>query len=152
MLHRRNDFGLVLVDRFDDKQIDAQLRERFAIGVHGLPFTDPYKLERILGYHYACIGQSQFSSLIDMAIGSFRFAINAFTLNQTERLGTAARLLGLMSPLFLRDGKAEINSISLHFSPDTIKVDAYRKRYQEVAAFLREAGLGTDQQFQEGTA
>ncbi len=152
ILHRRNDFGLVLVDRFDDKQIDAQLRERFAIGVHGLPYTDPYKLERILGYHYACIGQSHFSSLIDIALGSFRFAINAFTLNQTERLGTAAKLLGLLSPLFLRDGGSEINSISLHLSPDTIKVDAHRKRYRDVVAFLRQAGLETDQQFEDGTA
>jgi hypothetical protein len=147
VLHRRGEYGLVLVDRFDDRQIDTQLRERFAVGVHGLPFTDPYRLERILGYHYSCIGQSHFTSLVDIAIGSLRFAINAFTLNQGDRLPTARKLIRLLGPLFMRDHQPSISPISLHFSPDTIKVDAYRKRYREVIGFLRDAGLEVSQGF-----
>jgi len=151
LMHRRSDFGLVLVDRFSDSQIDAQLRERFSIGVTGLPYTDPYRLTRVLGFHYSCIGQSHFSSLIDIAIGSFRYAVNAFSQGGPTRLATARSLLALLSPLFLRNINGEVSTISLHFSPDTVRVPAYRARYDALKAFLSDAGLPTSQDISDAS-
>jgi len=61
------------------------------------------RLARILGFHYAAIGQSHFGSLIDIILGSFRFAVNAHTRNQAEKLTTAGHLLSLLRRLFLRN-------------------------------------------------
>ena len=33
LLNRRKDCGLVLIDRFTDKQVDAHLREKFSVGL-----------------------------------------------------------------------------------------------------------------------
>lgn len=40
LLNRRNSEGLVLIDRFSDSQIDGHLREKFTIGIRGLPYTN----------------------------------------------------------------------------------------------------------------
>jgi hypothetical protein len=50
--------GLVLIDRFTDKQIDAHLAEKFSIGVTGLPHTAELRLSNVVGFHYAAVGQS----------------------------------------------------------------------------------------------
>ena len=74
--------GLVLIDRFTDRQIDAHLAEKFCVGVTGLPHSAQLRLSNVIGFHYAAVGQSHFSSLIDVVLGSLRFAINAFTRNE----------------------------------------------------------------------
>lgn len=57
--------GLVLMDRFTDKQIDAHLAQKFSVGVTGLPHTAQLRLSNVVGFHYAAVGQSHFSSLRD---------------------------------------------------------------------------------------
>lgn len=141
-LHRPNSHGLVLIDRFTDRQIDAHLREKFSIGLTGdkLPFAQQLRLDRIVGYHYSAIGQSHFSSLIDIVIGSFRFAVNA--LKSGKGLPTARKLLRLLAPLFYRDPHSqEVHEISMFFSPKRIKVDKYRKQYESLKAFMAENGI-----------
>lgn len=96
--------GLVLIDRFNDKgnAIDAHLREKFTVGITGLPFSNEKRLENITGFHYSAIGQSHFPSVVDVALGSLRLAINAYTRRNTDLLPTANTLLGLLSPIFWR--------------------------------------------------
>lgn len=150
LLNRRSDYGLVLVDRFSDSQIDAQLRERFAIGVKGLPYTDPYRLERILGFHYSCIGQSHFATLIDIVLGSFRYAVNVFSKGGGEKAkATAATLLAMLKPLFLEDSAGSVSPISLHFAPDSVRVPKYRERYEALRAYFKAAGLNPAQEIGE---
>ena len=69
--------GLVLIDRFSDTQIDSHLRKKFSTGLTGMPYGDTLKLQNIVGFHYSAIGQSHFGSLIDIVIGSFRYAVTA---------------------------------------------------------------------------
>lgn len=141
-LHRPQSHGLVLIDRFDDKQIDGHLREKFSIGVTGLPYSKKIRLERIIGFHYAAIGQSHFNSVTDIILGSFRFAVNAFTRQDMGRLTTAKHLLKTLSPLFFReDSVGRVSEISLFFSPKIIKIESYREMYSDLASFLSENGI-----------
>lgn len=100
LLSRSQSPGLVLIDRFTDSQIDNHLAEKFSIGVTGLPHTNEMRLSNVIGFHYAAIGQSHFSSLIDIVVGSLRFAINAYTRNQQNNIETAARILEGLQPFF----------------------------------------------------
>ena len=49
LLNRNRGPGIVLIDRFDEKQADAHLAEKFSIGVTGLPHTAQMRLSNIVG-------------------------------------------------------------------------------------------------------
>jgi len=115
--------GVVLIDRFSDSQIDQHLVEKFSTGVTGLPFSKELRLANVIGFHYSAVGQSHFSSLIDIVLGSLRFSINAFTRKDASRMATATTLIKLISPLFHRESSGRVSEISFYFSPKTIKVD-----------------------------
>jgi hypothetical protein len=144
--------GLVLIDRFTDKQIDAHLAEKFCIGVTGLPHTAQMRLSNVVGFHYAAVGQSHFSSLIDVVLGSLRFAINAFSRGETAKIETAKRILEGIEPMFYRnDGdNAPVSELSFYFSPKTIKIPSYREKYAALKMFLAESGIDTAQKVEGG--
>jgi hypothetical protein len=144
VLHRLESQGLVLVDRFSDKQLDAHLVEKFSIGVVGLPHTPQLRLTNIVGFHYAAIGQSHFSSLIDVVLGSLRFAINAHTRNDEKNLAAAGRILEGIAPLFHRetDG-APVSELGFFYSPKIVKVQTYREKYVQLGEFLKKHGVET---------
>lgn len=148
VLHRKEDCGLVLIDRFNDagNAIEAHLAEKFSVGLVGMPYSKEMPLSRILGYHYSAMGQAHFCSLVDIVTGSFRFAINAHTRKQDNLLPSARTILASLSPLFVRD-KAEgpVSELGLTFSPKIVKADKYRVLYQELKGFLEEAGVPTAQ-------
>lgn len=151
VLHREKSHGLVLIDRFSDSQIDAQLRDRFALGVVNMPYSSAIRLNRILGFHYSSIGQSHFPSLIDIALGSLRFAVNAFTKNDQSRLPTGKKIMELLSPLFWRPGSTgRVSNLSLHFSPKIVGVRSYREKYKKLRDFFTECGVEADQQILGG--
>jgi hypothetical protein len=115
MLNRLNDSGLVLIDRFTDggNQIEAHLREKFSVGVRDMPYSRIMHLDRILGFHYSAIGQSHFPSLIDIILGSFRFAVNRHTRRRDEHEATARTMLRLISPLLVRREDEKVSELSL---------------------------------------
>jgi hypothetical protein len=146
LLGRYPDAGLVLIDRFSDRQIDAHLSEKFSVGLTGLPYAAELRLERIVGFHYAAIGQSHFSSIIDIALGSLRFAINAHTRNEEANLETAQMLLRVIQPLFHREPLGgDVHEISFFFSPKVVRVPHYRQRYESLKQFMAEQGINTAQ-------
>jgi hypothetical protein len=63
LLNRTHGPGLVLIDRFNDKQVDAHLAEKFSIGLTGMPHRAEWRLSNIIGFHYSAVGQSHFCSL-----------------------------------------------------------------------------------------
>lgn len=150
ILEREEGRGLVLIDRFTDagNLIDAHLREKFTVGIRGLPFSPVMKLKNILGFHYSAIGQSHFPSLIDVVLGSLRFAINAHTRRQEQNYATAKALLELLAPLFWRGGLpgAGIPELGFAYSPKTIRVVRYREQYKSLKEFLSQGGVATIQQ------
>jgi hypothetical protein len=149
LLAKRKDTGLILIDRFSDGQIDAHLREKFCVGLTNMPYSKTMRLDRVLGFHYAAIGQSHFSSLIDVLIGSMRFVIDAFTSQDQRALATASRMLAQMTPLFEKTSSGQVSVLSINFTPKIIKVDGYRTRYEALKSFLTSCGLGPEQEIRE---
>jgi len=146
LLNRMGQTGLVLIDRFNDEgnMIDAHLSEKFMTGVR-LPYTPEMRLSNIVGFHYSSIGQGHAPSLIDVLLGSFRFALNAHSRNTEEHLATSGQILELMQPLFVFDNEV-VSELSFIFSPKVIKADAYRGKYQALKNFLEDNGLPTAQE------
>ncbi len=147
LLTRLNSYGLCLIDRFSDAQIDAHLREKFSVGVRGLPYAGDMRLDRIIGFHYSAIGQSHFSSIIDIVLGSFRYSVNAHCAQDPSRLKSADTMLRLIGPLFFRsDHSGKVIDLSLNFSPKIIKAERYRNEYQSLKDFLKEKGIDASQE------
>lgn len=73
-LVRMKSQGLVLLDRFNDQNnlIDGHLTEKFSVGLKDMPYSKEYRLKHILGPHYTAVGQSRFTSLIDIVVSSMR--------------------------------------------------------------------------------
>ena len=144
-LNRMHSPGMVLIDRFNDQGnvIDSHLREKFTIGLTGMPYGGgEMRLSNIVGYHYSAIGQSHFPSLVDVALGSLRFALNAHTRAQDQHIASAHQLIGLLEPLFWREeDSAAVPEIGFTFSPKVIRVGRFRERYQQLKDFLAAHGL-----------
>lgn len=135
--------GLVLIDQFNDagNQINAHLRDKFHTGLT-LRNGRTRGLSRILGFHYSAIGQSHFPSLVDVALGSLRFAVNAHTRDEQDNLETAQRLLQILAPMFWRrDDDHRVPEVRFQFSPKTVKRRNYNRQYRDLRAFLVAAGL-----------
>jgi hypothetical protein len=142
-LHRLNDAGIVLIDSFQDKSIIAILREKFSIGVKGLPYTPQHRLQRVLGVHLASVGSSNFCSVIDIVLGSLRHAVNIRS--DRGKLGLANTLLGQLSPLCIRTNLPRVDELSIFFSPKVVKSHAFLQKYLELRDFLAAGGIEASQ-------
>ena len=141
--------GLVLIDRFNDKgnKIEAHLIEKFSVGLTGLPYSSKMRLKSIIGFHYSAIGQSHMPSIVDVVLGSLRFALNTHTRKTDQHLASARTMLGLISPLFWRpDPNRPVPEVGLMFSPKVIRSGPYRARYQALKDYLADAGVQTVQE------
>lgn len=143
---RLKDHGLVLIDRFNDdgNQIEAHLRTKFSTGVSMPDGTK--RLGNIVGLHYSAIGQAHMPTIVDIVIGSFRFAVNVHTRNQDHLAKTASACCKMIEPLFLRDkAGAPIHELSFCFSPKKVNVPHFREKYQSLKDFLSANGIDTRQ-------
>lgn len=118
ILNRDNEHGLVLIDRFSERQIDEHLRTKFSIGLTGLPSCDEMRLGQIVGFHYSAIGQSHSGSFVGVILGSFRLAVNAHSTADAQLLPTAGRLLNMLAPLFFRSPSGLVPESYLFFQPE----------------------------------
>lgn len=148
-LRRTDSYGVVLLDRFNDNgnKIDGHLTEKFSIGLTNMPYGGEYRLNNILGLHYSSVGQSHFTSLIDIAVGSLRHAFNTHTRRNAGHREGALALLRLLSPMFIRNSGSElVSELGMLLSPKIIKSDRYREQYQSLKAFLAEGGVNLAQE------
>jgi hypothetical protein len=132
------DHGIMLIDTFQDKSLAQRLREVFGSGLSGLPYGS-YRLKQILGFHLASIGSSNFCSVIDIALGALRFAIN--NRNDSSKTTTVRNLLALLSPMFVRHDDGRVSEVSFFFSPRKIRVVKYLDHYLALNTFLRTNGI-----------
>lgn len=150
-LNRKRDTGLVLLDRFNDEgnKIDGHVREKVAVGVTGLPYSKEKRLGNLIGVHYSAIGQSHFCSLVDIVVGSLRFAINVHSRDQVKLTGSAGALLNLLSPLFFREegefANEKVSEIGFQFSPKSVRLNHFRAKYLGLHGFLESHGVVCDQ-------
>jgi hypothetical protein len=133
-LTRVQDYGLVLIDTFQDNSVLGFLRQKFSVGLKGLPYSRNYRLDRVLGLHLASIGSSHFCSIVDVALGSLRYSINSR--NDPHHQNVCQTLLTQLSPLLLRTPGGKAEELSVFFSPKTIRAPSYLKEYQNLHAYL----------------
>lgn len=143
-LKRIDDYGLVLIDSFQDTSVVGFLRRKFSTGLKGLPYSGSYRLDRVLGFHVASIGQSNFCSVVDVVLGALRYSVNAR--GNARQQGVASTLLGQLAPMVLRTSSGEVDELSIFFSPKTIRAPSYLKEYQALHAFLAVNGLACQQE------
>jgi len=143
-LARINDHGLVLIDTFQDNTILGFLRRKFSVGLKGLPYSQSFRLDRVLGLHLASIGSSHFCSIVDVVLGALRYSINARGDNSREAVARA--LLAQLAPLVIRNGSSKVDELSVFFSPKTIRVPSYLREYQSLHAYLAGNGLDCQQE------
>lgn len=142
-LRRVNDYGLVLIDTFQDTGLFKFLRQKFSTGLKGLPYSASYRLDRLLGLHVASIGSSHFCSTVDVVLGSLRFVIN--NRNDPAKQDVCRTLLAQLAPLAIRDAAGTVEEISIFFSPIGIRVPAYLQQYRDLHAYLAANGLACQQ-------
>lgn len=142
--------GLILIDRFNDKgnKIEGHLTEKFAVGLKGLPHSEKFPLDRVVGLHYTAIGQSHLPSLIDIILGSYRFALNCHCRDKPEHFETSKAILDLLAPLFPMDKEETcIPRMGISFSPLDVRVPKFRQKYSDAIAFLRSNGIKVYQDY-----
>lgn len=140
-LRREDDYGIVLLDTFNDEKLPGILREKFAVGLRGLPYSPTYRLERVLGFHLASIGSSHFTSVVDIAMGSLRYAVNC--MDNSRQHAVARTLLRQLAPMCIRGTRlGEIDEISAFFSPKTVRVPSYQERYGRLREYFEQSGFG----------
>jgi hypothetical protein len=143
-LNHKKSKGLVLIDPFQDRRLRDHLCEKFSIGIMGLPYTPVSRLQNILGFHIAYIGTSNFCSLVDIVLGSLRYAVNNRE-NKTTK-GVAKTLISQLEPLCIREEiSKKVSELSIFFSPKIIKEPSYRLEYIKLHAFLKEGGIEPSQ-------
>ena len=142
-LNRVHDHGLVLIDTFPNNSLFAILKQKFLVGLKGLPYSESYRLDRLLGLHVASIGSSHFCSVVDVVLGSLRYAINGR--NDPTRQNVCATLLAQLAPLAVRSAAGAVEELSLFFSPKGIRVQAYLNEYLALHAYLAANGLDCQQ-------
>jgi len=148
-LREQDEYGLVLIDTFTDRNLPQILREKFSIGLRGLPYSDRYRLERVLGFHLASIGSSNFSSVVDIVLGSLRYVVNC--INDINRQNIVQILLNQLNPLCLKNNNGSIRELSLFFSPVRVRVVEYYRQYEELREYLTQNGLGPIETHQQCT-
>jgi hypothetical protein len=147
-LQRVQDNGIVLMDTFQDNRLAPFMREKLSVGLVGMPFSPTMRLNRLLGFHLASIGSSNFCSVVDIVIGALRFCINSRT--HLDQHVTAKQLFKQLGKLAIRDSSGKVEEIGFFFSPKSVKVSSYLTRYQELWQYLKDNGMECSQKPERG--
>lgn len=137
-LGEKDSHGLVLVDRFTSTDLVRHLQEKFSYGILGFPSAPKYRLKHIVGYHVAAVGTSNLCSLVDVALGALRFAVNSASDERKREVKQV--LMAQLAPLFPRDDSGLVSELGIFFSPRKIKITKYRTEYEELRAWLAAHG------------
>lgn len=140
-LEDQEDAGLALFDTFGETAMRPILTEKFHVGLTGLPHRDPYRLDRIVGFHIASMGTSNLCSVVDIVLGAMRFAVNAASRDEERPRQVAGTLLEQLRPLCLATPDNRVSMRSLFYSPRTVKVPRFAERYGALSRFLADRGF-----------
>lgn len=141
-LDQHNSKGVVCIDR-----VDEQFGFKFMQDKHqaGVVFVDgrEQQLERIMHYSMTTDGASHLSSLVDIALGAFRYCVNLS--NNPQKVGKLEIANKMLQPLSKAlwsgelDGRRLITGYGYLPHPrGGIKVESYRAKYETLAEDLQQ--------------
>jgi hypothetical protein len=116
------------------KQQWHYLSDKFISGLH-LHGGGTASLDHIRLYGSTCLNASYIASAIDIVLGSFRYCVNVPKNPQTasEMIRSVARLMW-----HVRDGdRILLRDRGLIVRPETVKVPAYQKEYDDLLEQLK---------------
>lgn len=130
LIEKDIDAGLIKLDRTTDYRQEAYIKDVFQ---NGLEFNGTRrKLSRIAAIDTTQDGLSHMSSITDIVVGSYRFAVNEPEKDQVGAKLTKA-LAKLMWAKKLPDGKLSFGNRGLVIRPQNIQLSDYRA---DVEAFV----------------
>ncbi|MEU3443988.1 hypothetical protein ABZ755_26915 [Streptomyces griseoincarnatus] len=146
-LAEKDSFGALCIDRLDEAFGYRYMRERFQTPLSVQGRKAP--LERVIHYSMTCDGASHMSSVVDLAIGGFRYCVNsAMGAGKEEVARDILKPIAKMMWSKERDGKNYIGEYGLVKRPVMVMVDSYREDYEELTRVLtslsNEAGDGPE--------
>ncbi|MGW6896276.1 hypothetical protein [Streptomyces sp. NBC_00624] len=131
-------YGAVCIDRIDEEFGYRHLRDRFQKPLL-LPDGREVALERVVHYSMTCDGASHMSSLVDLAVGGFRYCVNsAMGAGKEEVAEKIMRPIADMMWGVQRGDKFQIGDYGLIKRPVVVRSDAYRADYDELTRLLGE--------------
>lgn len=136
-LTEQNDFGVVCLDRVQESFGYPFLRAKFQDGLN-LPDGRSPRLGRIMHYSMSCDGASHFSSMVDIALGGFRYCVNAAAgIGKGE---TAAKIFPPLAKMMWHerkpDGTHQIGGYGFLAYPKVIRAEQYKAQYRELTQTL----------------
>ncbi len=140
-LESMNTKGVVCIDRGKDQFVFKYLQEKHQGGIR---YVDGYErhLDRIMHYSVTTDGASHISSLVDIALGAFRYCVNlSNSPDKEQRLEIANSLLRPLSKaLWSNDANGKRLITGYGFLPHPrggIRVESYRLKYETLAEDLQ---------------
>lgn len=140
-LESMNTKGVVCIDRGKDQFVFRYLQDKHQGGIR---YADGFEkdLERIMHYSVTTDGASHISSLVDIALGAFRYCVNlSNSPEKDQKLEIANSLLRPLSKALWSndsDGKRVVTGYGYLPHPRfEIRVPAYREKYQTLAEDLQ---------------
>ncbi|SRR6266550_5382794 len=127
--------GVVVLDRLPGASEYSLLTDRFTKGLT-FPEGPQVALDRIKLFSSSCSNASHASSAMDIVLGSFRYCIN-----QPKNVPAAKDMMTNISKLIWCERDAEHLypfERGLIFRPKEIKVEAYKKEYDDLLAWINE--------------
>ncbi|TMU93680.1 hypothetical protein [Streptomyces sp. DASNCL29] len=133
-----NAYGAVCIDRIDEDFGYRHLRDRFQKPL-SLPGGREVALERVVHYSMTCDGASHMSSLVDLAVGGFRYCVNAaMGAGKGEVAEQVIRPIADMMWGVQRGDKFQIGDYGLVKRPIVVKSEAFKADYDELTRLLGE--------------
>lgn len=144
-LAEKSAHGVVVVDRLDSKFGFNLLRSRFDTPI-SLPDRRTVDLKRILLLSQTSDGASHISSLVDVILGGFRYCVNAASGNGKDDV--ASKLFPPIAELMWGKTEGNVKRIGdwgfLRY-PKSVRVAAYSREYDALAATLQRYGTTADE-------
>lgn len=131
--------GIVKFDRTTDYKQDAYLKTIFSDGITLSPTRPPKKLKYIVSVDSTQIGNSHFTSLIDIIVGSFRFVINE---PDKDRIGSKLlkSLAKIMWGAVDKRGTLRVRDRGFCVRPKNVNHPGYKANIEATIARLNEYG------------
>lgn len=132
-LEEENATGISIVDRLPFDGSFQYLQEKFQVGLT-FPWGGNRKLVRIHLFSFSCVGASHACSAIDIILGAFRYCVN-----KRDRIQAARNMLPrIVSMMWHKreNNRVKIKEYGLLFRPKDIKVEEYKREYDELTQHM----------------
>jgi hypothetical protein len=133
-LEEENATGICILDRVPFNGDFRYLEEKFQTGLIFSP-RGTKRLERVHLFAFSCQGASHVGSAIDIILGAFRYCVNERERNQAAR-NLLAKIIRMMWHV-RENNLIRIREYGLLFRPKEVKVQAYKRQYDDFIQHLR---------------